>query len=156
MVKYICVRLLIFISGHYYHTNFYDIFGIDSKFYQLLIPRPIRVELRAHQDNSGLRVEAVWPATHRLLPLACFWVPTCCTFQVRLGSGSLDLRRLMITLSAKCHTSNIQGRPCWTGWSSFWTKTLRLYSVLKPKQIWRQKHKVRAYFGDNQLWKCIF
>ena len=37
MVKYICVRLLIFISGHYYHTNFYDIIGIDdySKFYQL-------------------------------------------------------------------------------------------------------------------------
>ena len=61
MVKYICLRLLIFISGQYYHTNFYDIIGIEnkSKFYQLLIPRPIRVELRAHQDNSGLRVEAV-------------------------------------------------------------------------------------------------
>ena len=152
MVKYICVRLLIFISGHYYHTNFYDIIGIDnySKFYQLLIPRPIWVELRAHQDNRGLRVEAVWPAPNRLLPLACFWVSTYCTIQVILSSRSLDVRRLMITFSTKCNTSNIQGRPCWTGWSSFWTKTLRLYSVLKPKQIWRQKHKVRAYFWDNK------
>ena len=61
MIKYICVLLLIFISGHYYHTSFYDIIGLEnkSKFYQLLIPRPIRVELRAHQDNNCLRVEAV-------------------------------------------------------------------------------------------------
>ena len=31
MVKYICLRLLIFISGQYYHTNFYDIIGIENK-----------------------------------------------------------------------------------------------------------------------------